>query len=257
MNTRRRIAAAALLAALAGCRSPAAPAPPAAPVAAPTPAPVQPEPTPPAAPPKDILRQAVLVDAGRPAALTCQLYANQQYIVYAAAMDEQDGAKPVLLVRDPRGQELGRNEIFRNELFAAVPLRPSQDQVVQIEVDTAPGSRGSISVRVQAAGELAPGQAVSGVLGDYQTFHFYSVPLTAGERYEAVTDQLGEGVDTLLSLHRPQDLLIIAENDDAWPEQVASQLLWQAHESGRYLLVVTSWSQSGIGAYTIRLERIG
>jgi len=239
--------------AVSGCRDTAPPpaeaAPPAAsatPVAA----------AEPAVAPREVLRQAVVVEPARPAAAKVLLHAGTSYVIYAGPLDPQQPADPHLTVRDHRGEVLGESGAFRNELFAAVSVALDYDSEAMIEVAGDDRQGGSLSLRVAEVGRLAPGQSVDGVLADFQTFNFYAVSATSGERFEAATSQLGPGGDTLLTVHRFPDLAIVAENDDVTPDDTSSEVLWRAREDGRQVIAVTSWTQDGAGGYRLSLTQL-
>lgn len=237
---------------LVGCREAAPPQTPAQPVAK---APVAPAAAP-AEPPREVLRQAVVVEPAKPAAAKVLLSAGTAYVVYAAPLDPQQPADPHLTVRNHRGEVLGESGAFRNELFAAVPVVLDYESEATVEVACDDRKGGSISLRVQAVGRLSPGQSTDGVLADFQTFQFYAVDAQADQRFEAATSELGPGGDTLLTIHRFQDLAIIAENDDASPDDTASEVLWRSREAGRQVIAVTSWTQEGASSYRLSLQRL-
>lgn len=237
----------------AGCRAPSPDAA-AGPVAVTPAAPSAPAAQ--AVAPREVLRQAVVVEPARPAAARVLLAAGAAYVVYAAPLDPQEPADPHLIVRDHRGEVLGESGAFRNESFAAVAVALDYESEAAIEVACDDRRGGAISLRVQEIGRLGPGQSVDGTLADFQTFHFYAVDTAAGDRFEAATSQLGTGGDTLLTIHRFPDLAIVAENDDVSPDDTASEVLWHARQTGRQVIAVTSWTQDGAGSYRLSLQRL-
>ena len=80
---------------------------------------------------------------------------------------------------------------------------------------------------------------------------WYAFQATGGVTYTIETSHLEVRADTILALVGPDCATVLAENDDvAWPNNVASRIVWRATESGTYHVRVRSYDWRVYGEAT-------
>jgi hypothetical protein len=103
----------------------------------------------------------------------------------------------------------------------------------------------------------APGQAADdiGHAGDVDAF---AIDLVSGVRYTLRTEQLGDDMDTVITLRATDGTTLIAEDDDGAEEDRASRLDHVATRTGRHFLFVRHYSADATkGTYRLVVETTG
>jgi hypothetical protein len=102
------------------------------------------------------------------------------------------------------------------------------------------------------------GQAVQLTLGQTQTHNFSTISdqdwlkiqAQAGQTYTIQTSNLGTSADTYLYIYASDGNTLLASNDDADGNTLASRVVWTAPADGTYYVLVKDWNPNVAGCGT-------
>ena len=168
----------------------------------------------------------------------------------------------VLVDGDAEGWTITNTAVASSDLYGPIEAstvihvhEPSRIYLPLVTRNYPPPPAGPQTHTLQDAPNTCPGHTVE--IGDHlyrddwdmpNDNDWYSFQAIAGQIYTIQTSELESRADTIMTLYAPDCTTELAQNDDvAWPDDVASRIVWTAPNDGIFSVMLRSYDWQVIG----------